>query len=235
MSGSNSGSDTSRVTTGETSDVRTVEKTLPLSSSNIGKQTTNIGGDADPIITITQIGSLDFTDATAQNEVSSNSGTVGNTNNTNQSTSTSTTTYTGDADQTVNEGTTTRTGTVAVDSTINTSNSNEINYGKVETSENSGTVTVAGTNNTTTDNTINYGKIETAANTGTVANEGSNSSSSTGSSTIKNNSKEQLQQTGHTGNIAAILDEACEFIRTSSAFYWLKGKLEELFICVYDI
>ena len=202
-------SDTNKTTMvgSDLNDTRSVSKNLPLTSSNIGHQDFNLGSQEETIVTVNQIVNLDFTDASTQSESSSTTGSLSNQNSLNTGNSSSIISYTGDPDKNETNATYTKTGTV--------------------TNSDSGT--------SSSTNEIKYGKIETTTNTGTVGNSGTSNNTSEEKSTSKNENLEQMQQTGRSGNIAEILSESYEFIKGSPAFLWLKSKLEEVFIGVYDI
>lgn len=206
---SSTSSDTNKTTVvgSDLNDTRNVSKNLPLTSSNIGHQDFNLGSPEETIVTVNQIVSLDFTDATSQSETSSTTGSLSNQNSLNKGNSSSTISYTGDPDKNETNATYTKTGTVT----------------------NSGSDTSSSTNE------IKYGKIEITTNTGSVGNSGTSNNTSEEKSTSKNENLEQMQQSGRSGNIAEILAESYEFIKGSPAFLWLKSKLEEVFIGVYDI
>lgn len=206
---SSTSSDTNKTTVvgSDLNDTRNVSKNLPLTSSNIAHQDFNLGSQEETIVSVNQIVNLDFAEATLQNESSSTTGSLSNQNSLNKGNSSTTISYTGEPDKNETNGTYTKTGTVT----------------------NSGNDTSSSTNE------INYGKIETMTNTGTVGNSGTSNNTSEEKSTSKNENLEQMQQTGRNGNIAEILSESYEFIKASPAFLWLKSKLEEVFIGVYDI
>ena len=219
----------------ELNDMRNVSKNLPLTSSNIGHQDFNLGNQEETIVTVNQIVNLDFTEGTTQAEASSTTGSLSNQNSLNTGNSLSTISYTGEPDKNETNATYTKTGTVTNSGSDTSSSTNEINYGKVENSEGNNSTDFTEDSTNSLSNTINYGKIETATNTGTVGNSGNSSNTSEEKSTSKNENLEQMQQTGRSGNIAEILAESYEFIKGSPAFLWLKSKLEEVFLGVYDI
>ena len=89
-----------------------------------------------------------------------------------------------------------------------------------------------GTDTTTVESGTTTTKDDTSRTVGSGTTSGTSSETVTGSDSGTDTS--QIQHTGRGGEIAEILKRAQDYIKTSSAFDWLRGQLEPCFIANLD-